>query len=87
MPAKYKNINQHFVIDDSPSMKAGNYGTKDPGRIVDVALVVESVVPDCLEDDKDGIDICFLNKKDTATNMTVPSDVKDFINDVKTSGE
>lgn len=87
MPGRLQNLNQHFVIDDSPSMREGYYGTKDQGRTKDVALVVESVVPDCLEDDKDGIDICFLNANHPATNMTVPSDVKDHINSVTTSGE
>lgn len=88
MDANKKNINQHFVIDDSTSMRPGHFSKeKDPGRMLAVAAAVEAVVPDCLEDDKDGIDICFVNNRKTEMNVTVPSEAAAFIRGVKPSGE
>ena len=87
MSTNEEHVNQHFVIDDSGSMRPGIYGFKDMGRMEDVAAAVEAVVPDCLEDDKDGIDISFINNDRMETGVTVPSAARAFIKSIKPTGK
>ena len=81
------HVNQHFVIDDSGSMRPGAYGGKDLGRMEDVAAAIEAVVPDCLEEDKDGIDISFIDNNKMVTGVKVPSAASAFINSIEPTGK
>lgn len=87
MSSNKAHLKQHFVIHDSNSMAPKWYSDNDLGRMKDVASVIQTVVPECLKSDADGIDINFVNSDVAMTNIQTPAKVGALINSVKPEGE
>ena len=87
MSSNKARLKQHFVIHNGSGMAPGLYGYNDPGRMKDVASVIQTVVPECLESDADGIDISFVNTDFAMTNIQTRKDVGGLIMGIKAEGE